>query len=198
MSAASTGRGRENIGRTILVIEDLPYLWAVLRQRIEPATAYVRSARPDELASVWGSCKPWPWLVVGAVSAAPPILAELVGDRPIAIHWLGQGPADLPNVPVVHSDWLSLATELDRLNDIASHGLNGVRLLRNRGLRMPSGQVVLDAPCVEGLLAARGGLSPAARADVEKLLADVQAEIDDHAIPLRLTRADGLLRLIGA
>jgi hypothetical protein len=196
MSAEPPGRGRDSIGRTIVVIEDLPYLWAVLRRRIEPATAYVRSARPDELAAVWRTCKPWPWLVVGAAPSAPPILAKLVGDRPIVIHWLGYGPADLPSIPVVHSDWLSLATELDRLNDLASHGLNGVRLLRNRGLRMPTGPVVPNAPCVEGLLAAGGGLEPVAGADVEKLLADVQAEIDNYAIPLRVTRTDDRLRLI--
>lgn len=187
--------GRQSIGRTILVIEEQPYLWAVLQRRVEAATAYVRSATPGALSTVWQSCQPWPWLLVGTAASATACLPELVGSRPIAIHWLGQPPTGLPGRPLVHEDWLALAREVERLNALATHGLNGVRLMRNRGLQVSGGRVVLDAPHVEGLLAAPAGVTTPSSGHADHLEAAVQREVDLHRLPLRLERTGDTLLL---
>jgi hypothetical protein len=181
--------GRGSIGRTILVLEEQPYLWAALRQRVDPALAYVRSATPGEVARVWRTCRPWPWLLAGATRALPPDLAGLAGDHPIPVHWVGEPPAGVPGPPVVHRDWTALVAALERLGGLE---LNGVRLLRNRGLQAPDGRLVLDVVNLEGLLAAPAGLALNG-ASAEALA----AEIASSRLPLRLERAGDVLRLTG-
>lgn len=183
------------MGRTILVVEEHPYLWAVLQGRIQPGTAYVRSATPEELPATWQSCRPWPWLVVGAMRTVPDGLVKLVGARPIAVHWLGEPPAALASRAIGHPSWMALAAELERLNDLAEQGLHGVRLMRNRGLMSPDGQVILDVAEVEGLLAAPDGLPVPADSDGDRVLSALRDEIDAHRLPLRLERDGDLVRL---
>ena len=186
--------GRGSIGRTILVIEEQPYLWAALRQRVDPGVAYVRSAAPDELARMWRTCQPWPWLLVGATPPGVPLpgLAELIGALPIPVHWVGDAPAGLPVRVAAHRDWMALVAELETLSGLAERGLNGVRLLRNRGLRAPDGRIVLDVANLEGLLAAPGGLALPANG----VAAALEGEIAAHGLPLRVERTGDVLRLI--
>jgi hypothetical protein len=181
---------RESIGRTILVVEEQPYLWAALRQRVDPAVAYVRSATPGELGRVWRTCQPWPWVLAGATPLPPPGLAELVGARPIAVHWVGEAPPGLPGHVALHRDWTELVGALDELRTLAAHGLNGVRLLRNRGLQAPDGRIVLDVVNLEGLLAAPAGLVLDAGT-----AAALAAEIGASGLPLQLQRAGDAVRL---
>lgn len=186
--------GRESIGRTILVIEEQPYLWAMLRQRIDPGLAYVRSAAPHEVTGVWRSCQPWPWLVVGATPDLPPGVAELIGSHPIPVHWVGEVPAGIPGQPCVYRDWMELVGALDNLRELAEQGRNGVRLLRNRGLRAPDGRIVLEAVNLEGLLAAPAGLLLPANAG--SIAAALEGELCASRLPLRLQRTGELLSLI--
>src|SRR5205807_6951735 len=58
-------------GRAIVVLEERPYLWAALRERVPPATAYVLGAGPAEIGAVWDRCEPWPWLLAGTTAALP-------------------------------------------------------------------------------------------------------------------------------
>jgi hypothetical protein len=150
----------------------------------------VRGAAPGELAAVWRACPPWPWLVVGATADLPPGLADLVDGLPIAVHWVGQPPAGIPGRPATHADWTALVAALERLDELTRHGVGGVRLLRNRGLQLPDGRIVLDAVSVEGLLAAPDGLALPPRG-VEAL----QRELSGGALPLTLQRQGDLLRL---
>jgi hypothetical protein len=181
-------RLRQDIGRTILVIEDQPYLWAALAARIDRATAYVRSSTPSQLHAVWGGCSPWPWLVVGATPALPEGLPELLDRRPIPVFWSAPPPAGLPGQPAVFEDWRALVEALERLGEVS---LNGVRLLRNRGLLTPQGEVATGLPEVEGLLAApNGGLQ--ARVD----LARVRHQLEAKRLPLDVVAADGYVRLV--
>jgi hypothetical protein len=182
--------GRESIGRTILVIEEQPYLWAALRQRVDPGMAYVRSAAPDEVVRVSRSCRPWPWLVVGAAPVLPDSVAELIGAHPIPLHWVGEAPCGLPGRPVLHRDWTDLVAALDRLRALADDGVNGVRLLRNRGVRAPDGRIVLDVVSVEGMLAAPAGLVLSADG-----ASRLEGEIRASGLPLRVERTGDLLRL---
>jgi hypothetical protein len=187
-------RLRESVGRTILVIEEQPYLWAILRGRVRPETAYVRSASASELASAWATCQPWPWLLVGATPGLPDRLAELLEARPIAVHWLGASPTPTGRV-IVHDDWASLAAEMERLNELTSVGIGGVRLMRNRGLLLPNGRVVGNVVHVEGLLSARGGLALASDPEADRLAERVQAEITSHGLPLSISRSTRMLCL---
>ena len=177
--------GRAGLGRSVLVVEAEPYLWAVLRDRLSPATAYVRSAAPHEMHRVWAACHPWPWVLVGATRTLPPDLAALLRARPVPVHWLGAPPVGLPGVATVHETWLDLAGAIERLDGLS---LNGVRLLRNRGLLAPDGRVVLDVPELESLLAAPDGLplDPGA----------VRAELAASRLPLDVEQEAERLRLV--
>jgi hypothetical protein len=168
------------------VVEERPYLWAALRQRLEPSTAYVLGASPLEVSAVWAVCDPWPWIVVGTTAAPVPGLAERLRGRPIPVHWLGAPPPGLPRSGSVHGDWLRLVDELAALG---GRSVNGVRLLRNRGLRTADGRVVPDAANVEGLFAAPEGL-PA----VDETA--IRAELAANHLPLGLAGDGALLRLV--
>jgi hypothetical protein len=170
-------------GRTVLVIEDRPYLWAALQARVPRATAYVRAATPLEVAQIWESCRPWPWVVVGTPPAVPG-LAELLEGRPIPVHWLAPVPP-LPGRPTVHAEWQALVAAIEGLNRL---GLGALRPLPNRGLRY-GGRLVLWAPTLEGLLAAPDGL-PAA------CTASARAELAANGLPLALEEKDGMVRLV--
>jgi len=181
-------RLRQDVGRTILVVEEQPYLWAALAARIDRGTAYVRSSTPTELRSVWAGCRPWPWLVVGATSTLPPALPELLGERPIPVYWCGVAPDGLPGRPQIFEDWQALVAALARLRELS---VNGVRLLRNRGLVTPGGGLVTGLPEVEGLLAAPD------RALVAGLdVARIRRQLEINRIPLDVRREDGWVRLI--
>lgn len=180
---------RAGRGRTILVVEEQPYLWAFLQERIERATAYVRGATPGQVADVWRACVPWPWIVVGATRTLPAGLAELLDGRPIPVHWLGEPPPRLPGAPTVHTSWRRLTDDLQALNHLS---LNGVRLLRNRGLLAPGGVVAVDVAAIEGLLAAPAGL----RVPLDP--GDVRRALRTNRLPLDVEREDGVLRLTAA
>lgn len=174
-------------GRAIVVLEERPFLWAALRERVEPATAYVLGATPDEIGDVWRSCDPWPWVLAGATTRLADDLPGLLAGAPVAVHWLGQPPAGLPPGTVTHGDWLRLAAALAGLGQAS---LNGVRLLRNRGLRTADGRPVLGVPHVEALLAATAGL-PVDEAAVAR-------ELAAGRLPLAPARRGGLVHLVPA
>ena len=108
----------------------------------------------------------------------------------IPVHWVGDPPPGLPGRPVRHRDWTELLAALEQLRGLAEAGVNGVRLLRNRGLRAPDGRIVLDVVNVEGLLAAPAGLVVSAGG-----AAELEGEIGASGLPLRLHRSGDLLRL---
>ena len=103
------------------------------------------------------------------------------------MHWVGQAPDGL--AATVHPDWMALAAALEGLTELTTRGA-GVRLLRNRGLQLPGGRIVLDAANVEGLLAAPAGLRLR-----DEDAGPLHREIAAHALPLRLERAGDLFRL---
>ena len=195
MTVSREPQRREHLGRTIVVLDDQPYLWAALRQRLDPAVAYVRSATAAELAEVWRACRPWPWVLVGTSPAAPAGLPDLLDGLPVVVHWVGRPPADLPAAPAVHPDWTALAAGLERLQELVRRGRNGVRLLRNRGLQAPDGRIVLDVAHLEGLMAAPEGLALRDDGAADRLAARLRSEIDHNRLPLRLERRGRLLRL---
>ena len=179
---------RQDIGRTILVIEEQPYLWAALAARIGRGTAYVRSSTEAELRTVWAGCTPWPWLVVGATPTLPQGLSDLLAGHPIPVYWSGPAPPGLPGRPQAFEDWQQLVQVLEGLRDLS---INGVRLLRNRGLLTPDGAFATDVPEIEGLLAApNGGL--VAGFDLDR----VRRQLEINHLPLGIQSEDGYVRLV--
>ena len=122
-------------------------------------------------------------------------LADLVRTRPVGVHWLGEPPPAIGSQAVGHPDWMALAADLERLNDLVSQGLHGVRLMRNRGLRTPDGRVVLDAAELEGLLGAREGLPLPPDGQSEAILSALHRGIEAHSLPLGLERDGDVVRL---
>jgi hypothetical protein len=164
-----------------VVIAEQPQLWAAIRDRLDPALALVRNARPGQLEEVWSRADPWPWLVVGAAREVPEQLGPLVAGRPIPILWLRRPDGALPAGAVVHPSWNRLAGELDALSSTPVFGLT---FAPRRGVRA-AGVPVIQAPELEGLMAAHPRGLPAFEG-VPRLL----RIIDRHALPCR-ARADG-------
>jgi hypothetical protein len=188
--------GQDVRGRTILVLEEQPYLWAALRQHVDPTLAYVRSASSGDLARVWRTCQPWPWLLAGTGGEQPAGLLELIGSHPIPIHWVGTPPAGLLGLSIAHRDWTGLVGALDEIGLLAEHGFNGVTLMRNRGLLAPDGRIVLHVSHVEGLLAAPAGLVLPTGKSAERAAAAATDEITAGGLPLVVERDGDRLRLV--
>jgi len=177
---------RRDISRTLVVVAEQPQFWAAIRDRLDPALALVRNARPAQLEEVWSRADPWPWLVVGAATEVPDRLRELVADRPIPVLWLRRPEGDLPLSAVVHPSWNRLAGELDALSTTPVFGLS---FAPRRGVRA-NGGMVLQAPELEGLMAAHPrGLPPFG--GVQR----VQRAIERHALPCSVLVTDGNVRL---
>ena len=84
-----------------------------------------------------------------------------------------------------------LMVALEALESLGGLSMNGVRLLRNRGLVTPDGAFATDVAEIEGLLAApTGGL--VAGFD----LARVRRQLEVHRLPLDIRSEDGYVRLV--
>lgn len=140
---------RRDVTRTVIVVAELPHLWGAVQERLHPELGLVRHARPAELAEVWLRADPWPWIIVGATTAAPPGLAELAANKPIPIWWLGSAEG-LPDCTVGLADWQELAAQLDRLR----RPVVGLRFAPRRGVRDESRHYTRDTADLEGLMAA--------------------------------------------
>jgi len=180
---------RRDISRTLLVIAEQPQLWAAIRDRLDPALALVRHARPAQLSEVWRRADPWPWLVVGAAGEVPEALGELVAGRPIPVLWLRQPGGALPAGVVVHPSWAGLSADLDRLGATVF----GMRFAPRRGVRTEGGCTIDGAPELEGLMAAHPrGLAPFDG------VRQVRRTIERFGLPCRVALEGRLVRLEAA
>ena len=177
---------RRDISRTLVVVAEQPQLWAAIRDRLDPALALVRNARPAQLDEVWARADPWPWLVVGAAREVPPGLLHLVAGLPIPVLWLRSPDGTLPRSAVVHPSWNRLAGELDALSTVPVFGL---QFAPRRGVCTNGGRVV-QAPELEGLMAAHPRGLPGF-AGVQR----AQRAIERHSLPCALRVEDDLVRL---
>ena len=170
------------------MVAEQPQLWAAIRDRLDPALALVRNARPTQLEEVWSRADPWPWLVVGAAREVPETLGALIADRPIPVLWLREPEGALPASAVVHPSWNRLAGELDALSTMPVFGLS---FAPRRGVRANGGAVV-QAPELEGLMAAHPrGLPPFG--GVQR----VQRTIERHGLPCLVQVTEDVVRLRG-
>ena len=140
---------RRDVRRTVLVVAELPQLWAAVQERLDPELGLVRHARPADLPEVWMRADPWPWIVIGATAAAPAELAALAAAKPIPVWWLGRADG-LPKATVHLAGWPELAALLDRLR----RPVVGLRFSPRRGVRDQSRHYTRDTAELEGLMAA--------------------------------------------
>jgi hypothetical protein len=168
-----------------VVVAEQPQLWAAIRDRLDPAVALVRNARPAQLEEVWSRADPWPWLVVGAAREVPEPLAELVAGRPIPVLWLREPAGSLPAGSVVHLSWNRLAGDLDTLSTAPVFGL---RFAPRRGVQ--ANGCCVQAPELEGLMAAHPRGLPAFDG-VQR----VRRAIDRHGLPCRVDVVGDTVRL---
>lgn len=171
-----------------MVVAEQPQFWAAIRDRLDPALALVRNARPGQLEEVWSRADPYPWLVVGAAREVPEQLGHLIADRPIPVLWLRDPQGELPASAVVHPSWNRLAGELDALSTAP---VLGMAFAPRRGVRANGGPIV-QAPELEGLMAAHPRALPAFDG-----LQRLQRLVDRHALPCHVQLEGGTVRLRG-
>jgi hypothetical protein len=82
--------------RTLVVLSRDGELAVGLRERLERARVVVKDARPDEALTAVGSCRPWPWMLVGDAADLPPGVEAAPARHPVLVLWLGTAPCGLP------------------------------------------------------------------------------------------------------
>ena len=117
--------------RALLVLSRDGELAVGLRERLERARVVVKDARPDESLTAVGSCRPWPWMLVGDVAELPPGIEAAPARHPILVLWLGPPPPALP----------AHVRSFSRFSELA----DGMRLATGAGVELPGGRLARSA-----------------------------------------------------
>ena len=128
--------------RALLVLSRDGELAVGLRERLERARVVVKDARPDESLTAVGSCRPWPWMLVGDVAELPPGIEAAAARHPILVLWLGPPPPALPAHVRSFSRFSELADSAGRALDAE---VDGMRLAIGAGVELPGGQLARSA-----------------------------------------------------
>jgi hypothetical protein len=123
--------------RALVVIGSDGDVAVALRERLDRAYVTVLDAAPRDALSALESCRPWPWMVVGAVPEVGHAVLAALRDRPILVLWLGPSPTGLP-LPI------RAFTRFSDLAGAAAGALGadvaGIRLSIGSGLLLPGGE----------------------------------------------------------
>jgi hypothetical protein len=170
-------------GRTILVLGGDPELATALRDRLDRAYVTVIEAGPADALGAMRSCRPWPWMAIGAGRAPGAEVVAEISRSPVLVVWRGAHPVGLP----AHSIAATRFSEVVGAVEAALHAdVGGVRLDIGGGLAMPGGAHSGNAT-LEALVAAHPRplfLTPA------HLRSAVRA-LSVHRVPLRPVRLAG-------
>jgi hypothetical protein len=128
--------------RALLVLSRDGELAVGLRERLERARVVVKDARPDEALTAVGSCRPWPWMLVGDVAELPPGVEAAAARHPILVLWLGPPPRVLPAHVRSFSRFSELADSAGRALDAE---VDGMRLAIGAGVELPGGRLARSA-----------------------------------------------------
>jgi hypothetical protein len=128
--------------RTLVVLSRDGEVAVGLRERLERAQVVVKDARPDEALTAVGSCRPWPWMLVGDVADLPPGVEAAPARHPVLVLWLGTAPCGLP----VHARSFSRFSELaDAASRALAAEVGGMRLATGAGVELPGGRLARSA-----------------------------------------------------
>lgn len=122
--------------RTILVVSDDGQVAVGLRERLPRAHVVVREVRRHESLAGWRASLPYPWMVVGDLSEAPPGLATLLSKHPALVQWSRQVPAGLPAHAVAFERFSHLPAAVQQALSVE---VGGMRLAMGMGVQLPDG-----------------------------------------------------------
>jgi hypothetical protein len=135
--------------RSLVVLDAVGEVAVALRDRLDPGLVVVKHAYPSEALRVATSCRPWSWMVVGALPELPGQLAPVL-SKPVLIGWLGSRPTALP----AHARSFHRFTELvDWISQTLRSEVAGIRLSVGSGVELPGGRHVRCA-ALEALVSA--------------------------------------------
>jgi hypothetical protein len=123
--------------RALIVLAADGELAVGLREELSRAWVVVKDARPAEVWTAVASCRPWPWMLIGAVPELPPGGAPML-RHPTLLYWLGPIPAGLPPHRRGFSRFTELATAVGEALD---REVGGMRLAVGVGVQLPGGRV---------------------------------------------------------
>jgi hypothetical protein len=175
--------------RALVVVAPDGELAVGLRESLGRAWVVVKDARPDEAWTAVASCRPWPWMVVGAVPELPPQVAAVLDHHPVLVLWLGPAPSRLP----AHSRGFSRFSMLAAAAALAlDEEVAGMRLAVGAGVQLPGGRISRSAE-LQALVSAH----PAGFALPVDTFHSAARTLARHRIPLRPHRdpATGLVSL---
>jgi hypothetical protein len=124
--------------RALVVLSSDGELAVGLRERLDRARVVVKDARPGEALRALGSCRPWPWMVVGNVAELPVGVAPALARYPVLVLWLEPLPGGLPAHVRVFSRYRVLADAVSRALD---GEVEGMRLVAGAGVELPGGRI---------------------------------------------------------
>ncbi len=119
--------------RSLVVLDMDGEVAVALGDLLDRALVVVKHAYQGELADVASSCRPWPWMVVGAVPELPEDLAVLL-RKPVLTAWLGDRPSGLPPHARAFARFADLAGWVDQS---LRSGVAGMFLAIGSGVDIP-------------------------------------------------------------
>jgi hypothetical protein len=164
-------------GRTVLVVGDDAELATALRDRLDRAYVTVVEVLPGEELAAIRSCRPWPWMVVGAGEHVDPRVLTELGRGPTLLIWRAPPPPGLPARAIAADRFTvvvgTVATALGA--EVA-----GMHLAIGSGVDMPDGGHVANA-CLEALVASH----PRPLVAPSRLVRSAARALAAHGVPLR-------------
>lgn len=121
--------------RTLLVLAGDGELAVALREQLDGGLILIKDARPGEAEHALASCRPWPWMLVGALPALPARVADSL-RRPVLVIWYGPSPLSLPTHARRFARFPQL---LDAVRSALAGEVAGIRLAAGSGVDLPSG-----------------------------------------------------------
>lgn len=125
-----------------------------LRECLDRGRVVIKDARPGEARTALTSCRPWPWMVIGAVPQLPDGVADLIHGHPVLVLWLGPTPPCLPAHTGSFARFSALAAATGQALE---QEVGGMRLAPGAGVLLPGMPGWSRNPQLEALISAHPG-----------------------------------------
>jgi len=176
--------------RALVVISPDGELAVGLRERLGRGAVVIKDARPGEARLAVASCRPWPWMVIGAVPEVPEGIAEVLTSRPALVLWLEPVP---PGLPAHRRSFPRFSALAAAASQALTNEVGGMRLAPGAGVLLPGIQGVSRNPELQALVS----LHPAGFDLQLRTFRLAGRALSAHGIPLRPRRdpATGMVSL---